>query len=160
MLDIIFHHDIWLDRWSLFHILLGVVVGFGVQNTNYKKVLDLHKLMANEFIATMSPHIKKLPKKIRKHINLRVMTQPLRHRFDIHSVLMVAFFREALEMYLEQWLIIPGFVQLIPGQEHWINRLILDPIMLVLGYRIARAFPKLFRPAVTGCAFLFAWLVL
>ena len=60
------------------------------------------------------------------------MTKPLWYRFDLHSVLMVAFFREILEMYMERGEIFPYFPLLIPGQEHWVNRLILDPIMLVI----------------------------
>ena len=107
MLDIIFNPDTGLDWWSLFHVLLGIVVGFGVQNTNHKKVLKLHTFIADEFVSVVGRHIKKLPKKIRKLINIEAMVQPLWHQFDIHSVLMVAFFRETLEMYLEQGQIIP-----------------------------------------------------
>lgn len=160
MLDVLFWHDMWLDRWSLFHILLGIVIWYAVQHTNHAKITKLHTYIADEFIDTVEPYLKKLPKKVRKHIDLHSMTQPLWHAFDIHSVLMVAFFREALEMYLEQGQIIPWFTQLIPGQEHWVNRLILDPLMLIIGYRIARAFPRLFRPAVVCSAWLFSWLVL
>ena len=57
-------------------------------------------------------------------------------------------------------MIVPTFQYIIPGQEHRINRLILDPIMLIIGYWIARAYPKLFWPAVICSAGLFAWLVL
>jgi hypothetical protein len=82
--------------------LLGIVVGFGVQNTNMKKVRKMHKTMADEFVEQLGPHVKKLPKKMRKYIDLEKMTQPMRHQFDVHSVLMVAFFREVLEMYMER----------------------------------------------------------
>jgi uncharacterized membrane-anchored protein YhcB (DUF1043 family) len=102
MLDIIFSPEVGLDRWSLFHILIGIIVGYIVQHTNYKKIKQLQNQMAREFKASVEPYLKKLPKKVRKHINLNAMTKPLRYRFDLHSVLMVAFFREAFEMYLEQ----------------------------------------------------------
>ena len=160
MLDIIFAPDMWLDRRSLFHVLIWVIVWVVVQNTNYKKIQQLQKQMNEEFVWRVKPYIDKLPKKVRKKINLRSMTKPLWYRFDLHSVLMVAFFREILEMYMERGEIFPYFPLLIPGQEHWVNRLILDPIMLVIWYRIARAFPNMFWPAMTWCAFLFAWLVL
>jgi len=151
--------EVGLDRWSLFHVLIGIVVWYGVQHTNYKKIKQLQNQMKKDFRKSMSPYLEKLPKKVRKHINLNVMTEPLRYRFDIHSVLMVAFFWEILEMYFERWEIFPYFQVLIPGVEHRVNRLILDPIMLVVGYRIARAFPKLFWPAMVACVLLFSLLV-
>ena len=160
MRELIFTPNVGIDWWTLFHILMGIVVGFGVQHTNYNKVQELHQRFTDDLIEKVEPHIKKLPEKFRERIDLKAATQPLRKSFDIHTVLMVAFFWEILEMYMEMGEIYPGFTDLMPGQEHRVNRLILDPLMLVLGYRIARSFPKLFWPAVIGICVLFTFLVI
>ena len=63
------------------------------------------------------------------------------------GVLCLGFAWETLEHYLETGLAGPAVQYWFQGVEFWPNRLIADPLMLVLGYVIAKRHPRLVLPA-------------
>ncbi|USN54356.1 MAG: hypothetical protein H6765_07440 [Candidatus Peribacteria bacterium] len=141
------------------HLLLGIIVGYRVQHINYKKLQHIHEQVSDKFIDTIEPHIEHLPFELKKLIDIKKMKQPLNLHFDLSSILLVAYIWEAFEHYFELGEVFPQFSHWIPGQEHWLNRLILDPLMLIIGYGLARSFPKLLWPTMVVSAVLFCWLV-
>lgn len=155
----LFVPDFTLDRWTLVHLLIGIVVGYVVQHINYAKMAEIHERISDRFIEQIKPHLKHLPHELQKVIDLKKLQQPLALRFDLSTVLLVAYIREAFEHYFELGYVFPNFSTFIPGQEHWLNRLILDPLMLVIGYGIVRKYPQLRRPALVLCVALFFWLL-
>ena len=119
----------FLDVWTLEHILSGISVGSLVKKKHKKSLL---------------PHIfEKKQDAILKYA-------------DIMVVLLVAFAWEALEHYLEMGIAGDRVAYWFQGVEHWSNRLISDPLMLVLGYMIAKKYPKVVLPARI---FSIIWLV-
>lgn len=67
--------------------------------------------------------------------------------FDLLWVLFLAYAWETLEHYLETWLAWEAVEYWFQGVEMWWNRLITDPLMLVLWYMIAKKYPSLVMPA-------------
>lgn len=122
MLDILWGlkiHAIF-DVWTIEHLLTGVSVGSAVKKKNHKvfqKILD--KINHNHHSWW----------------------------FDITGVLFFAYLWETLEHYLEVGLAGPVVEYWFQGVEFWPNRLIADPLMLALGYLIAKRFPFLVWPA-------------
>jgi hypothetical protein len=89
-----------------------------------------------------------MPQKVQEITDMKQLRQPPHLHFDMAFVLGGAYFWEAVEHYLED---ISWFQQVVPGHELWFNRLILDPLMLVIGYCIAYFFPRLVVPAMLLC---------
>jgi hypothetical protein len=67
--------------------------------------------------------------------------------FATIGVLFVAYIWETLEHYLETGLAGERVVYWFQGVEFWPNRLISDPLMLILGYMLAKRFPVIIWPA-------------
>jgi hypothetical protein len=109
----------WLDIWSIEHVLSGISVGCAVRKRHH-----------NAF------------KKI-------LGTDHSHHSwyFNIIGVLFVAYLWETLEHYLEEGLMGFAVQDWLQGVEFWGNRLLADPLMLVLGYVIAKRYPPLVIPA-------------
>jgi hypothetical protein len=117
------------DVWSFEHILSGLSVGHIVKKHHHKLFTKL------------------LGKDHEYHS----------WHFNLTGVLCVAFAWEALEHYLETGLAGFTVAYWFQGVEFWPNRLISDPLMLVLGYVIAKRYPSLIIPARVAS---FLWLFL
>lgn len=68
-------------------------------------------------------------------------------RFELLAVLLAAYAWEALEHYLETGLLGSAVEHWFQGVEFGANRLIADPLMLVVGYYIVKKYPFLAIPA-------------
>ena len=108
------------DVWTIEHVLSGLSIGslVAVRNT---KVFEGKLGMDTSQIVT--------------------------RYFDLIGVLFLAYLWETLEHYLEVGLAGPVVEYWFQGVELWANRLISDPLMLVLGYYIVKHYPKLVLPA-------------
>jgi hypothetical protein len=109
-----------MDVWTIEHVLSGISVGHAVKNNNqkvFKKKLGLEE-----------HHI------ITKH-------------FDVIGVLFLAYLWETIEHYLEVGIAGEAVKYWFQGVEFWPNRIIFDPLMLVIGYLIAKKQPQLVNPA-------------
>jgi hypothetical protein len=109
-----------MDVWTIEHILSGLSVWHTVQKNNHK--------VFKEKLWLESHHI------ITRH-------------FDIIAVLCIAYIWETVEHYLETGLAGAVVQNWFQGVEFWPNRIIFDPLMLVIGYLIAKKYPKLVKPA-------------
>ena len=67
------------------------------------------------------------------------------------STLSVFYFWEAIEHYLETGLVGNVVSNWFQGVDFWANRLVADPLMMILGYYLAQRFPRLVNPA-RGCS--------
>ena len=72
------------------------------------------------------------------------------------GVLFLAYGWETIEHYLEVGTAGVWLENWFQGVEFWPNRIIADPLMLVLGYMIAKKYPQLVIPARV---FSIAWLL-
>ena len=63
------------------------------------------------------------------------------------STLSVFYFWEAIEHYLETGLVGDVVSDWFQGVEFWANRLVADPLMMILGYYLAQRFTRLVNPA-------------
>jgi len=72
------------------------------------------------------------------------------------GVLFLAYLWETIEHYLEVGTAGAWLEYWFQGVEFWPNRIIADPLMLVLGYMIAKKYPQLVIPARI---FSIAWLL-
>jgi len=105
------------DVWSFEHILSGVSVGSLIKNDNIRRLQGVS-----------------LPDR-------------LRLRIDLIAVLFVAYLWETVEHYLETGLAGEKVEFWFQGVEAWTNRIISDPLLLVVGYFIAARYPSLVIPA-------------
>jgi hypothetical protein len=120
-------HHLWgvktvaiFDIWSIEHILSGVSVGSAVRrHTKW----ELKRLFPSLMHSYHSFH------------------------FDVSGVLLLGYFWETIEHYLETGLAGVKVEHWFQGVEYWPNRMITDPLLLVLGYVIAKRYPKLVFPA-------------
>lgn len=110
------------DVWSLEHILSGISIGFIIYQIN-RFFLDKEDGVVDEKTLLF---------------------------FDIIGVLFVAFIWETLEHYLEMGLVGGTVSYWFQGVEFWANRLITDPLMLVLGYFIAKKYSSSIKIARAG----------
>jgi len=110
-----------MDFWTFDHILTGLSVGNSAKKHNRKHFFKMN------------------PK-----LNLGHKTMI---RFDLILVLFVAYLWETIEVYLEKGLAGEWLETWLQGSEFWANRLIFDPLMMVLGYYIATKYPKFIIPA-------------
>lgn len=116
------------DVWSIEHILSGVSVGHIVRK-HHRKLFD--RLLGRDH-------------KVESwHLNLI-------------GVLCLGFAWECIEHYLETGLAGGAVEYWFQGVEMWGNRIVTDPLMLVLGYIIAKRYPIAIWPArVASVAWLF-----
>lgn len=105
------------DVWSFEHVLSGVSVGSLIKNDNARCLAA----------APLSDRI--------------------RLRIDLIAVLFVAYLWETVEHYLETGLAGEKVEYWFQGVEAWTNRIISDPLLLVVGYFIASRYPSLVIPA-------------
>jgi len=109
-----------LDVWSIEHVLSGLSVGHGIKQLN-------DRIFASNLNTAPPP--------------------PLTRYFDIIGVLFLAYLWETIEHYLEVGTVGAGVEYWFQGVEYWPNRVIFDPLLLILGYLIIRARPGLVTPA-------------
>jgi hypothetical protein len=148
----LFAYDNGLDIWSIVHILAWVGIGWGIKHVS---VAQLQELQNTIYMRVIGEVQKQIPTQVQKFIDMNELQQvPILH-FDVGFVLGCAYFWEAVEHYLEY---MPWFQVYVPGYEHWFNRLVLDPLMLVIGYGIAHFFPRLVGPAMLVCGGLVMYL--
>ncbi len=109
------------DVWSYEHLLSGLSIGHIVKKKNRK-------------------HIK-------KHYPNQKIKAVTKYRLDYLFIFSLAFLWETVEHYLEQGLAGQRVEYWFQGVEFWPNRLIADPLMLVIGYAFIKRYPKLVWPA-------------
>ena len=109
----------FFDVWSFEHVLSGISVGHAVKKRNYKV---FEKIFGKDH-TVHSWHM------------------------DLTGVLCVAYAWEAVEHYLETGLAGARVEYWFQGVEFWGNRLVADPLMLVMGYYLALRYPTLVWPA-------------
>ena len=110
------------DVWSFEHVLSGISIGHIVKKSTRKHVGNIS-----------------LIKKFESHSSVI--------RFDIIGVLFLAYLWETIEHYLETGLAGARLEYWFQGVEVWTNRIIADPLLMVLGYYIALKNPRLIIPA-------------
>ncbi len=98
----------------------GISIGSSVRSHNHQKI---KKIAPNENPADHSFH------------------------FDLVGVLFIAYLWETIEHYLETGLAGAHVEYWFQGVEFWMNRIIADPALLVLGYFIAKRYPRMVIPA-------------
>ena len=109
-----------MDVWTIEHVLSGLSIGHAVRKNN-------HKIFKKKF-GLEKHHI------VTKH-------------FDVMGVLFLAYLWETIEHYLEVGVAGEVVQYWFQGVEYWPNRVIFDPLMLVLGHLIATKYPQLVNPA-------------
>jgi len=110
------------DVWTIEHLFSGLSVGNLVKKNIRKHVKNIS-----------------LIKKFESHTSVI--------RFDIIGVLFLAYLWETIEHYLESGLAGGGVEYWFQGVEFWSNRIISDPLMMIIGYFIALRYPKFIVPA-------------
>lgn len=108
------------DVWTIEHLLSGISIGSAVRKKNHKTFQEILNVIDHKYHSWW---------------------------FDISGVLFLAYLWETLEHYLEGGLAGFKIAYWFHGIEFWPNRIITDPLMLVLGYLIAKKFPSLVWPA-------------
>lgn len=117
-----------LDVWSIEHVLSGISVGHIVKKRH-------HTVFRRILGRDHDVHC---------------------WHFNLVAVLCVGYAWEAIEHYLETGLLGFRVEYWFQGVEFWGNRLLTDPLMLVVGYVIAKRYPRLILPArITSCIWLF-----
>ncbi len=109
-----------MDVWTIEHVLSGVSVGHAVRKNNrkaYEEKLGLDK----------------------NNVKTRY--------FDFLGVMFLAYLWETIEHYLEVGIAGSKVEYWFQGVEFWPNRIFFDPVMLLLGYLIAKRYPRLVNPA-------------
>jgi hypothetical protein len=117
----------FFDVWSIEHILSGFSVGWAAYEYNRGKFSELLN-----------------------GIETRIAEQKIRQiqgKYDVIVVLFFAYIWETLEHYLEAGLAGAAVQYWFQGVEFWGNRLITDPVMMILGYTIAKSYPRTVWPA-------------
>jgi hypothetical protein len=109
-----------LDVWSIEHVLSGLSIGRTVKKANHNLLCKLLKDLDHKY---QSLHL------------------------DIIGVLFLAYLWETIEIYLEMGLLGSHVEYWFFGVEFWANRIIFDPLALVLGYIIVKRYPQLLIPA-------------
>jgi len=109
-----------MDIWSIEHVLSWISVWFFVMTSNFK-IFEKKLWIDSEKINTKY--------------------------FDLIWVLFIAYFWETIEHYLETWLAWIHVAYWFQWVEYWANRIIFDPLMLIIWYYIAMKWKKIVRPA-------------
>jgi len=115
------------DVWSIEHVLAGLSIGAMV-------------IKARGYVLVGADPMQRL-------VNVRV---------DLLGILFLSYLWEAVEHYLETGLAGGVVMHWLAGVELWGNRLITDPLMVVLGYAIVERNPRLVWPARVLSA---AWVI-
>ncbi len=110
----------FFDVWSIEHTLTGMSIGHTVRKKNASVFKKIFGDKAEIFQVKY---------------------------FDLVGVLFLAFAWETIEHYLEAGLAGDAVAFWFQGVEFWGNRIITDPLMMVIGYYIAKRFPKAVWPA-------------
>lgn len=108
------------DVWSIEHLLSGISTGFLVMSTNFKT----------------------FEKKI-WFDSSKITTR----YFDVIWVLFLAYFWETIEHYLETGLLWHTVEYWFQWVEFWWNRIVTDPLLLVVWYLLARKYRSIVKPA-------------
>jgi hypothetical protein len=106
------------DVWSIEHVLAGLSIGALV-------------IKARAFVLLGGEPMQRL-------VNVRV---------DLLGVLFLSYLWETVEHYLEEGLAGDAVAFWFAGVEMWGNRLLTDPLMVVLGYLVVARHPRLVWPA-------------
>jgi hypothetical protein len=114
------------DIWSIEHVLSGFSVGWVVYEYNHRKV-------------------KELLNGVNTGISLEKIKK-IQVKYDFFLVLFFAYIWETLEHYLEEGIAGAMVQYWFQGVEFWGNRLITDPIMMILGYMLVKRFPRIVWP--------------
>lgn len=117
------------DVWSIEHIMAGISFGSLAFFYTRKEILNI----IGQFGGTIE--------------NLSKVNRAIIVRFDLILVLLIAYFWETFEHYLEVGLLGDKVMYWFQGVEVWSNRFISDPLMLILGYFLVTRWPKLVWPA-------------
>lgn len=134
------------DVWSIDHFMSGVSLGSAVIATNHKQLKLFWESKAKHLRKGEYAKVKKFFTHKKSHIA----------HFDVVAVLCVAYIWETLEHYLEAGAIPwDRMIYWFQGVEFWANRLITDPLMVLLGYLVAKRFPRTVWPARV---FIVLWL--
>lgn len=121
------------DAWSIEHVLAGLSIGAFVVKASAR-------LAARYGVEE---------------------NQALRTHLDVLMVLLVSFLWETTEHYLEVGLLGPAVAGWFAGVENWGNRILTDPLMVLIGYLLVRSRPRLVWPARSlSAAWLFVHVVL
>lgn len=78
-------------------------------------------------------------------------------RYNLYKILFIIFFWEVLEHYLEEGLLGERVMFWFQGVEFWGNRLITDPMLMLLGYYVVILYPHI---NIIARIFSFFWLVI
>lgn len=140
MLDYVIGHKTvaFFDIWSIEHVISGISFGFLALLHTQKKFSKVFAHYESDIAKGMDIH------------------RTILTRFDLITVLFLAYAWETVEHYLEIGLLGDRVVYWFQGVEAWNNRFISDPLMLVLGYVIVRQYTHLTWPAR---AFSAVWLI-
>ena len=88
---------------------------------------------------------------------IKVDDRYLIRTIEILFVLLIAFSWEAVEHYLEVGLLGEAVKNWFHGVEFWANRLIFDPLLVLIGYLFVSKYKKLIIPARI---FTITWLLI
>jgi hypothetical protein len=118
----------WFDVWSLEHFVSGISV-YG---------------LAWGLGFWLIPQHEQVSSRLRSHLNFAVL-------------IAIAYGWESIEHYLEAgYTGVESITYWFQGVEFWGNRLITDPLLMVLGGMLASARPQVMRPARLFSVF---WLI-
>src|SRR3989338_7830519 len=126
------------DVWTLDHFLNGLSIGTMAVIYNRKNLGGIFAFVKDKLLS--SGQISRL-----------------KFKYSLIIVIMAAYLWEAFEHYLEVGLAGNWLAYWLQGVEFWANRLVADPLMLVLGFLLVNKYPSLVWPAR---AFSFIWLVI
>lgn len=109
-----------MDVWTIEHVLSWISVWHAVKNKN-------NNVLERKFWIWLE----------REKIKY----------FDYIWVLFLAYLWETIEHYLEIWIAWNAVEYWFQWVEYWPNRIIFDPLMLIIGYHIAKKHPRLVTKA-------------
>lgn len=130
-IDIVIGHKTaaFFDIWTIEHLVTGISIGSVALLHTRKKLLGFVMGYGAEGFESKKTH------------------ETVLTRFDLISVLFLAYLWEAFEHYLEAGIAGAAVTNWFQGIEVWHNRLISDPLMLIVGYYLVKRMPRLVWPA-------------
>lgn len=82
------------------------------------------------------------------------------YRYHLYKILFYTFLWECFEHYLEEGMLGTAIQDWFQGIEYWGNRLITDPILVILAYVLVQRYSVLVIPArFIGCTWLFVHII-
>ncbi len=109
-----------MDAWTFEHVLSGISIGYALKTWNLKILYGSYPIASDKRGLLF---------------------------YNLVGILALAYFYECIEHYLEIGLGGSWIKHWLHGTEYWANRIIFDPLMLVLGYFLVEKHPSLLRPA-------------